>query len=80
MRNAFLVAVLAGIGLLTFMQDAYAYLDPGSASLILQGLIGGIAAVAAVAAAYWQRVRYLLSRMLGRGGADGLAAAKPDDE
>jgi hypothetical protein len=45
-RDAFAVAVLTGIGLVTFMRDAYAYLDPGTASMLLQGLIGGIAAAA----------------------------------
>lgn len=80
MRNALLVAVLAGIGLLALTRDAYAYLDPGTASIILQGLIGGIAAVAAVAAAHWQRIKNTLSRILRRGGTDGLAAANSDDE
>ena len=79
-RNALLVAVLTGIGLLTFTQDAYAYLDPGTASLILQAIIGGIAAAGAAAAAHWQRVKRMLSRLLGRGRTDGLAAAHTDDE
>jgi hypothetical protein len=79
-RNAYLMAVLTGIALLTSTQDAYAYLDPGTASLILQGIIGGIAAGAAVVAAYWQRAKYFFSRTFGRSGDDRLAAAKTDDE
>jgi hypothetical protein len=33
-----------------------AYLDPGSSSMILQVLAGGIAAVAVTAKLYWNRV------------------------
>lgn len=80
-----MVAVLSGIGLVTFAHDAHAYLDPGTASLILQGIIGGVAAVAAAAAVYWQRVkgffsRTLGSRALGRGSDHGLAAAESDEK
>lgn len=32
------------IAALLFVKPAYAYIDPGTASLILQGIIGGIAA------------------------------------
>jgi hypothetical protein len=32
------------VAFLFFVEDAHAYLDPGTASMILQGLIGGIVA------------------------------------
>lgn len=80
MRNALLGAILTGIGLFAFTQDAYAYLDPGTASIVLQGIIGGIAAAAAVGTTYWQRIRKFLSRTLGRGGVENLAAAETDDK
>lgn len=79
-RNAFMVVVLSGIGLVTFAHDAHAYLDPGTASIILQGIIGGIAAAAAAGAIYWQRVKSFFSRTLGRGGQHSLAAADSDDK
>lgn len=75
-RNALLAAILAAIGLLTFTRNAYAYLDPGTASMILQGIIGGIAAALAVGAMYWQRVKSLFARMLGRGDDGGPTAAR----
>ena len=43
-------------------QPAYAYLDPGSGSLILQGIIAGIAAIGVVARIYWHRLLRLFSR------------------
>ncbi len=38
-------------------QPAYAYLDPGTGSIILQLLLGGVAGLAVVGKLYWQRVR-----------------------
>jgi len=49
--------VIAAIsGLFLFPSQAYAYLDPGTGSMILQGIIGGLAAVAVVAKIYWHRL------------------------
>lgn len=44
-----------------FIQPAHAYLDPGSGSLILQGIIAGIAAIGVVAKIYWDRLLGLLN-------------------
>ncbi len=49
-------------------MDLLAYLDPGSGSMILQILAGGLAAVAVTAKLYWARIlRFLRIR-------------KPEDE
>jgi hypothetical protein len=37
-------------------MDLLAYLDPGSGSMILQILAGGVAAVAVTAKLYWNRI------------------------
>jgi hypothetical protein len=37
-----------------------AYLDPGSGSLLLQGLIGGVASAAVFARLYWRRTKRFL--------------------
>jgi hypothetical protein len=37
-------------------MDVFAYLDPGSGSMILQMLAGGLAAVAVTARLYWSRI------------------------
>jgi hypothetical protein len=36
-------------------SSAYAYLDPGSGSMILQVLLGGLAALAVILKLYWHR-------------------------
>jgi hypothetical protein len=37
------------------MSGVLAYLDPGSGSMILQAIVGGVAAVAVVSKFYWRR-------------------------
>jgi hypothetical protein len=45
------------------MTSLLAYLDPGSGSMILQILAGGVAAVAVTAKLYWNRIlRFLRIR------------------
>ncbi len=44
------------IGLLVAEVPVHAYLDPGSSSLLLQGIVGAIAAGIVVLKAYWQRI------------------------
>jgi hypothetical protein len=38
------------------------YLDPGSGSLFLQALVGGVASAAVMAKLYWRRARRFLRR------------------
>ena len=45
------------VGLISYTSPAYAYLDPGTGSILLQGLIGGIAAAIAFLSIYWQKVK-----------------------
>jgi hypothetical protein len=42
------------------MTTVFAYLDPGSGSMILQIIAGGLAAVAVTAKLYWNRLLRLL--------------------
>ena len=40
-----------------FISDAYAYLDPGTGSVILQALIGVIAGVLITLKIYWYKLK-----------------------
>jgi hypothetical protein len=44
--------------IITFLYaaPAHAYLDPGTGSAILQGILGAIAAIAVVTKLYWYRI------------------------
>jgi hypothetical protein len=55
------------------MTTVLAYLDPGSGSMILQIIAGGLAAVAVTAKLYWNRILKFL-----RIRKDEPEAPKPD--
>jgi hypothetical protein len=38
------------------MRGLIAYIDPGSGSLLIQGLMGGLAALAVLSKVYWGRL------------------------
>jgi hypothetical protein len=48
--------------LATFSQQAAAYLDPGTGSMILQGLIAGIAVAGFTLKNYWYKIRALFGK------------------
>ena len=54
-------ALAAAILLLVLSSPAYAYLDPGTGSMIVQGLVAGLAVAAAAVATSWTRIRRLFS-------------------
>ena len=53
-----------------FTQPAWAYLDPGTGSMLLQVILGGIAAVGVALKLGWHKIRAAL----------GFAAKSDEDE
>lgn len=47
-------------------NPAYAYLDPGTASMLLQGIIGGIAAAGAAISLNYQRLKLAFKSRFGK--------------
>jgi hypothetical protein len=43
-------------------RPAYAYLDPGTGSLLIQGVLATLAAASAAIAAFWSQIRGFLRR------------------
>lgn len=63
----FVVICGAAVSLTIGMASpAYAYLDPGTGSIILQSIIGSIAAVLAFGAMYWARFKQFFRRITGK--------------
>ena len=58
-RSALVVFVL----LLLLERPAAAYLDPGTGSMLLQALLGGVAAIGVIARLYWHRMTAVFQRM-----------------
>jgi hypothetical protein len=52
------------------VQPAYAYLDPGTGSLILQGLIAATAGAMVYAGMYWRRIKAFLFAQIPRRNRD----------
>lgn len=54
-------SLIALVCLVILPINAFAYLDPGTGSAVLQGVLGALAAIAVVLKLYW----YRFLRMLG---------------
>jgi hypothetical protein len=52
------------------VKHVLSYLDPGSGSLLLQGLVAGVAGAAVTAKVYWRRAKRFL----------GFGRDEPGDE
>lgn len=61
-RSPAVAVGLIAVGI-AYMPPAYAYLDPGTGSIILQGLLAGIAAAMAAAGLYWARLKHFFSSL-----------------
>lgn len=49
--------ILITVLLLLFMGETQAYLDPGTGSMLLQVILGGVAAVGVAVKLYWHKLR-----------------------
>lgn len=56
LKNIFVVTIVFA----TLSAPAYAYIDPGSGSMIVQGVLAAIAAIAMTAKLWWHRLLVLL--------------------
>ncbi len=49
--------LLTGLIVGSMMKPAFAYLDPGTGSIVLQAILGSVAAGAIIARTYWSRAK-----------------------
>ena len=61
-RTSPLQWALAASMLLLFTESAFAYLDPGTGSIILQGVIAGVALALSTVKLWWYRLTSLFTR------------------
>ena len=61
---------LVTLFLFAFSQSAAAYLDPGTGSMILQGIIAGLAVVAFTVKSYWYKIRGFFGKTAPKGLLD----------
>jgi hypothetical protein len=53
--------IVVTLFVLLLSRPAYAYLDPGTGSILVQGLLAALAVGSAAVAAFWTRLRQLFS-------------------
>ena len=56
------IIVLAITAFLVGTEPAYAYLDPGMGSLLVQGILASLAGVAGVAWTFWYKIKSIFQR------------------
>lgn len=62
MKQVFRAAALAFLVVVAGATPAYAYLDAGTGSMLLQLLLGGVGGVLMVGKLYWQRIKSFFVR------------------
>ena len=73
-NNKTLIAITTSLVLGTWALPAHAYLDPGTGSMLIQGIIGAIAAVGVTLKLYWHKIKLLFS---GRSAIDETSDKYP---
>jgi hypothetical protein len=82
MNRLILAVSWASLGLVLTAQPAWAYLDPGTGSLILQGLTAGVAGVLVVGKLYFAKLKSFLpggGRRESARSLDDMSADRPGD-
>jgi hypothetical protein len=60
----FLKFILLSFVFFSLSTKAYAYLDPGTGGIILQAIIGAIAATSLTIKIYWQKIKAFLKKKI----------------
>jgi len=60
-KNFAVIRVVAGLILVFSAFPAQAYLDPGTGSLIIQSVIGALAAIGVTLKLYWHKIKLKFS-------------------
>ena len=65
--NSKLIILLVALCVLMFSANpAYAYLDPGTGSMMIQALLAAIAAISVSVGIFWGRLRSFFGRFFGK--------------
>ena len=66
MKPAHWEAAVFAAGTLGWVAPAYAYLDPTTGSILLQGLLAGLAGAVVVLRLYWARLKAFFRNLFGK--------------
>ena len=65
-RSALSTSIMAGLLVLISARDAFAYVDPGTGSYVLQLIMAGLLAAAFALKSYWKSITAFFSRLLSK--------------
>jgi hypothetical protein len=71
-------AYVAIVLLVLATSPAFAYLDPGTGSVILQGIIATLATVGAATGMHWRRIKSSIQRLTGRSAGQEKKSGNDD--
>jgi|TARA_Y100000996_G_C22442103_1_gene610237 hypothetical protein len=57
------LSIIATLFYFTFQNQLYAYLDPGTGSIIIQAILGFIAAAGATITVYWKKFKEFFQKL-----------------
>ncbi len=62
-NTKFLMFIFSTLFYFLLTSSSYAYLDPGTGSIILQLIIGSIAAISSWVFIFWSKIKFILSKL-----------------
>jgi hypothetical protein len=74
------VNFLLTIVITTFAIPAHAYVDPGTGSMAVQMIIGGLVAAAFVIKTYYYQLKAKIRNIFGRGDTENATLQQASDE
>lgn len=73
MKKTIILMILSSVIFIISLtaQHAFAYLDPGTGSMLLQGLLAGLLAAAATIRIFWKRIKIFFYRFTNKKDKSG---------
>ena len=72
-KNQIFITITTSFVLGAWTLPAYAYLDPGTGSMLIQSIIGAVAAVGITLKIYWHKIKLMISGRKPQGETIGMS-------
>ena len=79
-RRVPILPIVIGLAVLAWAGPAFAYIDPGTGSAILQGILAALAAIALTAKLYWHRLLKFLGLRKDSRTSDDQSPSSPRED
>jgi hypothetical protein len=79
-NNKLIISIAMSLVLGAWTLPAYAYLDPGTGSMLIQGIIGAVAAVGVTLKLYWHKIKLLFGGHKSKDDASDESRGSASDD